>query len=86
MQICGFLLNYENSQILNFEAMKHALFSWKVNEPEEFVTVSTAITCDKFNPQIYNQRVSKQYRVVYDKGQVLDNLSTQPFGFRPWLL
>ncbi len=75
-KVHGFSFNYENSQILNFELMKHALFSWKANEPEEFVTVSTVITQDKFNPQIYNQRVSKQYGVVYDKHQVLDNLTT----------
>ncbi len=76
MQSTWFLLNYENSQILNFKSMKHALFSWKANEPEEFVTASTVITWDKFNPWIYNQRVSKWYRVVYDKYQVLDNLTT----------
>ena len=80
-KVRGFSLNYQNSQVLNFESMKRALFSWHRDEPEEFVTVSTMILRDKHDPKVYNRRVSKRYGVVYDKRKVLPDLTTVPFGY-----
>jgi G:T-mismatch repair DNA endonuclease (very short patch repair protein) len=81
-KVRGFCLNHQNSQILNFESMKKALFSWHKNEPEEFVTVSTMILRNQHQPQVFNKTISKKYGVVYDKRQVQDNLTTLPYGFR----
>jgi hypothetical protein len=81
-KVRGFSLNYQNSQVLNFNSMKEALFSWHRGDPESFYTVSTMILRDKYNPQIYNRKVSKKYGVVYDKRQVLPNLTTIPYGFQ----
>lgn len=80
-KVRGFSLNYQNSQILNFETMKKALLSWHEGEPEEFETVSTMILRAKHKPEVYTKRVSKRYNVVYDKRCVKEDLTTRPFGY-----
>jgi hypothetical protein len=81
-KVRGFSLNHQNSQVLNFQSMKRALFAWHKNEPEEFVTVSTMILRDKQKPKIFNKQISKKYGVVYDKRQVMPDMTTLPYGFR----
>jgi len=81
-KVRGFSLNHQNSQILNFESMKQALYNWHRNEPDEIVTVSTMILRDKREPKVYNRQMSKKYGVVYDKRQVLNDLTTLPYGYK----
>jgi G:T-mismatch repair DNA endonuclease (very short patch repair protein) len=81
-KVRGFCLNHQNSQVLNFESMKQSLFSWHRNEPEQYETVSTMILRNQHQPQVFNRTISKKYGVVYDKRQVLPNLTTLPYGFR----
>ena len=77
-------MNYKASQIINFESMKKALYSWKNQENTELVTIRTEICRDKKSPKVYNRQVHKHYGVVYDKRIVLNNLETVPYGYRFW--
>ena len=81
-KVRGFSLNYKASQIINFESMKKALYSWKNQENTELVTIRTEICRDKKSPKVYNRQVHKHYGVVYDKRIVLNNLETVPYGYR----
>ena len=81
-KVRGFSLNYRNSQILNFESMKEALFAWKDKTPLEILTIKTEIVRDKHNPKVINRSVAKHYGVVYDKRKMLPDFSTLPFGFK----
>ena len=81
-KVRGFSLNYRASQVINFESMKEALYSWKKKDKKELVTVRTEILRDKKSPKVYNKVVHKHYGVVYDKRIVLDNFTTVPYGYR----
>lgn len=81
-KVRGFSLNYANSRIINFEAMKAALFSWKRGDPNDLITVTAEIKRDKRDVQIVNKTVTKHYGVVFDKRRVLDDFSTVPYGYR----
>ena len=81
-KVRGFSLNHKNSLILNFESMKKALFAWKNKEKCEILTVKTEILRNKVESYVYTKEVPKQYGVVIDKRQVLDDLTTVPFGFK----
>ena len=81
-KVRGFSLNYRASQVINFESMKEALYSWKNNDKKELVTIRTEILRDKKSPKVYNRVVHKHYGVVYDKRIVLDNFTTVPYGYR----
>ena len=82
-KVRGFSLNYSNSQILNFESMKEALFTWRESgEQVPLQTVKTEIHRHKYqNPVVYTKHVKKSYSVVYDKRRVVDNFKTLPYGF-----
>ena len=82
-KVRGFSLNYRNSQVINFESMKHALFAWKGKDNVDMMTIKTEIKRHKHqNPIVYSRQVKKQYSVVYDKRRVLNDFTTVPFGFR----
>lgn len=81
-KIRGFSLNYKNSQILNFESMKKALYAWIQNKEVPLVTVKTEIHRNKHeNPVVYTTQVKKHYSVVYDKRRVLTDTTTVPYGY-----
>ena len=82
-KVRGFSLNYKNSQIINFESMKEALYAWHSNDDsQKLTTVKTEIQRQKYqNPIVYTKLVKKSYSVVYDKRRVLHDLTTVPYGF-----
>lgn len=80
-KVRGFSLNYSNSRVVNFEAMKQALFSWKEKNPSNLVTVTSEIRRDPQNVKIVNKTVTKHYAVVYDKRVVQTDFTSIPFGF-----
>ena len=62
--------------------MKEVLVGWKRNEKKELVTIKTELVRDKYKAKVFNRIISKHYGVVYDKGQVLPDFTSIPFGFR----
>ena len=81
-KVRGFSLNYRNSQILNFDSMKDALYCWKSGKNNKLITVKTEIVRDNKTISVYSRQVVKHYGVVYDKRKVLDDLTTLPYGYR----
>ena len=81
-KVRGCSLNYKSSLILNFESMKEVLVGWKRNEKKELVTIKTELVRDKYKAKVFNRIISKHNGVVYDKGQVLPDFTSIPFGFR----
>ena len=82
-KVRGFSLNYQTSQVINFESMKECLFSWIEKKPQpDLITVKTEFRRKKHNPTVYTREIVKHYGVVYDKRRVLQNFTTVPFGYR----
>ena len=83
-KVRGFSLNYASSQIIHFQSMREALYSWYKEDKDckDMITVTTRILRDKINPRIYTKKVSKKYSVVYNKRRVLDDYTTVPFGYK----
>ena len=81
-KVRGFCLNFNASQIINFESMKDVLLAWKnkVTQPE-MITVKGMILRNKYDCVIYTKHVPKNYGLVYTKRRVLDNLDTVPYGY-----
>ena len=80
-KVRGFSLSHQNSLLLNFESMKESLMCWKKGEKKQLITVKTEIQRDKLTSCLYTKQVEKQYGVVLDKRQVLDDFTTVPFGY-----
>jgi len=51
--------------------------------PSKVIVVSnpSKISRDKYDHVLYNRQEHKQYRVIYDKRVIQDNLDTLPFGY-----
>ena len=81
-KVRGFSLNHRNSQILNFDSMKDALYCWKEGKEKKLITVKTEIVRDNVLIAVKSKQVEKHYRVVYDKRQVQEDLTTLPYGYR----
>ena len=77
-KVKGFSLNYTNSQLINFEAMKEIVFDKVVNIS---IVQPSKITRQAQNTTIYNRPELKTYKKVYDKRIVLPNFDTVPYGY-----
>ncbi len=79
-KVRGFTLNFTNSKLINFEAVKSM-----VTDPESRRTITVTnpnkICRDKRKRKLYNRRESKTYRMVYTKRRRIDNFDTVPYGF-----
>ncbi|GBN55848.1 hypothetical protein AVEN_260642-1 [Araneus ventricosus] len=78
-KIRGFSLNYENSLKLNFDSVLKLLRSFD----DERITVTNPrkITRDVKAVKIINKVEEKNYRKVYDKRVIFDDLNTLPYGY-----
>ena len=77
-KVKGFSLNYTNSQLINFEAIKEIVFDKVVNIS---IVQPSKITRQAQNTTIYNRPELKTYKKVYDKRIVLPNFDTVPYGY-----
>ena len=83
-QVCkirGFTLNHRSAALLNFDSMKEL-----VTTPEKRDGVITTQEPHKIVRKwghIYSVEQAKEYRVIYNKRRLLDDLSTLPFGWKP---
>ena len=78
VHVRGFTLNFRNSQLINFQAIKDMV----LHGHEGPTTVNDhKITRDVRKRKIVNKVESKKYRLVYTKRVVLPNLTTVPYGY-----
>lgn len=74
----GFTLNWKNSKLINFEAIRDMIGTSR----KSVVTVSNPnkICRDSRKRKLYNQCGDKKYQIVYTKRRILSNLDTVPYG------
>lgn len=82
IKVKGFSLNFNASQVINFDSMKQVLLAWQNKLPSpEMITVKGMILRNKYEGIIYTKQVSKQYGLVYTKRVVNNAFETVPYGY-----
>ena len=79
-KVRGFTLNYTNSKLINFEAVK-AIVTDSKSSSNIVVTNPCKICRDKRKRKLYNREEKKSYQMVYIKRRKLDNYDTVPYGY-----
>ena len=78
VHVRGFTLNFHNSQLINFQAIKdmvlHGREGATIINPHKITRVVR-------KRKIVNEKESKKYSLVYTKRVVLPDLSTVPYGY-----
>lgn len=78
-KVKGFTLNYENSQLVNFNAIKDLVLG-NMNERIR-LPARNKICRNKYENKVYNRMEDRNYGVVYTKRRIVDNYNTLPFGY-----
>ena len=77
-KVRGFTLNFKNSLMINFEAIKDMVVNGKGGKT---VVNPCKITRDVRKRKVYNREEKKNYNMVYTKRVILPDLNTVPFGY-----
>jgi hypothetical protein len=77
-KVWGFTLNFKNSQMINFQAIKDMVVNGKEGKT---VVNPCKISRDARKRKIYNREEQKNYRMVYTKRVILPDLNTVPYGY-----
>lgn len=80
-KVKGFTLNYETSNLINFESMKRLIQTWDLDEPEPILVSSKYIRRTKEHAVITKPE-SKMYRPTNAKRKFLDDYDSLPFGYK----
>ncbi len=78
-KVKGFTLNYRNSQVVNFDSVCGLV----LNHPQDKLSLAAQnqITRNKKERTVNNRMQSKDYRLVYTKRRIVNNLDTEPYGY-----
>ena len=79
-KIRGFTLNHRSAALLNFDSMKEL-----VTTPEkrgDAITTHNPHKIVRKGGHIYSVEQTKEYRVIYNKRCLLEDLTTLPFGWK----
>jgi len=79
-KVRGFSLNFANSQLINFEAIR-AIVTSDERDGKIVVTNPSKISREKRKRKIYNREEKKSYQMVFTKRVIQPNLDTLPYGF-----
>ena len=79
LKVKGFRLNHANSQVINFESVKEMVLT--KSQDSLSVTDPRHITRDKYAQKVISVPQTKNYKIVYTKRRVLDDLNTLPYGY-----
>ena len=75
-------MNCRASQRVNFQTMLNMVKNVQNGENETItVTEPNRIMRDRLTKDLYTRSFSKDYRVVYDKRVIRDDLTTVPYGY-----
>jgi hypothetical protein len=81
-KVKGFSLNHANSQTLNLESMKDAMFNRDDPHSGLYRTSNPSKICrEKVHSELYSREEVKEYSAVYTKRVVQPNLTTLPYGY-----
>lgn len=78
-KVRGFTLNWANSKLINFEAIKSIICTSHDRKIE--IVNPCKISRDSRKRKLLNRVETKHYKMVYTKRRILPNLDTLPFGF-----
>ena len=81
-KVKGFSLNYINSEVINLESMKDAMFNRDDPHLKYQTTNPSKICRDKIRSEIYTREEIKNYQAVYTKRVIQPDLTTLPYGFQ----
>ena len=82
-QVCkirGFTLNHRSAILLNFDSMKELITTPK--KRDEVITIQEPDKIVRKGGHIYSMEQTKDYRVVYNKRRLLDDLTTLHFRWK----
>lgn len=79
-KIRGFTLNYKNSLILNFNAVKEMIEELEMTSSIT-VTNRNKITRDANRRKVLSKIETKMYCLVYDKRVIQSDYTTLPYGY-----
>ena len=76
----GFTLNYTNSKLINFDAIRDLVVNG--DTAKTIVTTNPSKICrDKNERKIVTRKENKKYRMVYTKRVIQPDLNTLPYGY-----
>ena len=78
-KVKGFTLNHQNSQVMNFDAMKELVLKDSCKRLK--LPLQTQIVRNRKRISVENKESSKEYGVVYTKRQRLRDNDTIPYGY-----
>jgi hypothetical protein len=73
----GITLNYKNSLTINFDTIKDIV----INNRDDVKTVRADFKITRDHKRLLTVHQDKDYRIVYDIRDVMQNYSTRPYGF-----
>ena len=78
-RVKGFSLNHKNSQIINFESMKHMLR----NDPNGYreITENAKIHRDRKHCLLYSAKETKRFTITNNKRVYFPDHSSKPYGY-----
>ena len=79
-KIRGYTLNHQIASLLNFDSMKELVTTTK--KRDKVITIQEPHKIVRKGGHIYSMEQTKDYRVVYNKRWLLDDLTTLPFGWK----
>jgi hypothetical protein len=77
-KVRGFTLNFKNSQLINFSAVKDLVLR---NDGSTIETIGGKICRDKYKREVFNREEKRLYRIVYTKRVFQQELDTLPYGY-----
>jgi hypothetical protein len=81
-KVKGFSLNFGNTQVLDLDSMRDAMFHRNDPHGGVYHTINANKICrDKVTSELYSREEFKQYSAVYTKRVVQPDLTTLPYGY-----
>ena len=83
MKVRGITLNVRNSKVVNFDTLYNMVQGIKSTQEPTTVSITEPykIARDLKSKNIVTRRMSKDYRIVFDKRWIVEGFETLPYGY-----